>query len=166
MEYPALFEGPEPEGGVTAAARTLFADRFDGRAAAAVVDAVERATAPRAVAQLRVLGGALARVPADATAFAHRDRRIMATVVAMYDRPEERAEHEAWAAALADALRDGEDGAYAGFLGDEGAARVRSAYPGGHWDRLGAIKAAYDPDNVFRLNQNIPPAAGSARLAA
>jgi FAD/FMN-containing dehydrogenase len=84
----------------------------------------------------------------------------------MYERPEEHAEHEAWAAALADALRDGEDGAYAGFLGDEGAARVRAAYPGGHWDRLGAIKAAYDPDNVFRLNQNIPPAAGSARLAA
>ena len=166
MEYPALFEGPEPERGVTAAARTLFADRFDGRAAAAVVDAVERATAPRAVAQLRVLGGALARVPADATAFAHRDRRIMATVVAMYDRPEDRGVHEAWAAALADSLRDGEDGAYAGFLGDEGAARVRAAYPGAHWDRLGAIKAAYDPDNVFRLNQNIPPAGAAEQLAA
>ena len=166
MPYPALFEGPEPERGQAAEARTLFADRLDGRAASAVVEAVERSTAPRAVAQLRVLGGALARVPADATAFAHRDRRIMATVVAMYARPEERAVHEAWAAALADALRDGEDGAYAGFLGDEGAARVRAAYPGGHWDRLGAIKADYDPDNVFRLNQNIPPAAGSERLAA
>jgi FAD/FMN-containing dehydrogenase len=43
---------------------------------------------------------------------------------------------------------------------------VRAAYPGEHWDRLAAIKAAYDPENVFRLNQNVPPARPSARLAA
>ena len=51
-----------------------------------------------AVTQLRVLGGAMARVPADATAFAHRGSRIMANVVAMYEDPEERPEHEAWVA--------------------------------------------------------------------
>jgi FAD/FMN-containing dehydrogenase len=108
----------------------------------------------------------MARVPADATAFAHRDRRIMATMGAMYDHPEERAGHEAWAAALSERLRHGADAAYAGFLGDEGAARVRAAYPGEHWDRLAAVKAVYDPENVFRLNQNVPPAGGAARLAA
>jgi FAD/FMN-containing dehydrogenase len=164
MPYPALFEGPEPPGPQAAVVRTLFTDRFDGAAAAAVLDAIEGSTA-RAAAQLRVLGGAMARVPADATAFAHRDRRIMATVVAMYDRPEEREGHEAWADALAGRLRNGADGAYAGFLSDEGPARVRAAYPGGHWARLAAVKAAYDPDNVFRLNQNVPPASG-VRLAA
>jgi len=166
MPYHALFEGGEPERGQAVAARTLFADRFDGRAAAAVVDAIAGSTAPRAGAQLRVLGSAMARVPADATAFAHRDRRIMATVVAMFDRPEERAAQEGWAAALADQLRDGVDGAYAGFLGDEGPDRVRAAYPGEHWDRLAAVKAAYDPENVFRLNQNVPPSSRPARLAA
>jgi FAD/FMN-containing dehydrogenase len=56
------------------------------------------------------------------------------------------------------ALQDGDTGAYAGFLGDEGEERVRAAYPGATFDRLAAIKAQYDPDNVFRLNQNIPPA--------
>ena len=45
-----------------------------------------------------------------------------------------------------------------GFLGDEGEERVRAAYPGATYERLAAIKAGYDPDNVFRLNQNIPPA--------
>ena len=44
---------------------------------------------------------------------------------------------------------------YVNFLGDEGAARVRAAYPGATWERLTAIKHRYDPDNLFRLNQNI-----------
>ncbi len=54
----------------------------------------------------------------------------------------------------------GDTGAYINFLSDEGEARVRGAYPGPTWDRLAVIKARYDPTNLFRLNQNIPPAAG------
>jgi FAD/FMN-containing dehydrogenase len=49
---------------------------------------------------------------------------------------------------------------YAGFLGDVDEARVRAAYPGATWDRLTKVKATYDPENLFRLNQNMPPAAG------
>ena len=45
---------------------------------------------------------------------------------------------------------------------DEGEARVRAAYPGSTWDRLAAIKGRYDPTNLFRLNQNIPPVAEEA----
>ena len=52
----------------------------------------------------------------------------------------------------------GETGSYVNFLGNEGTAGVHAAYPGATWDRLAAIKARYDPDNLFRLNQNIPPA--------
>lgn len=44
------------------------------------------------------------------------------------------------------------------FLGADGAARIRAAYPGPAYDRLAQIKARYDPTNLFRLNQNIPPA--------
>jgi FAD/FMN-containing dehydrogenase len=44
------------------------------------------------------------------------------------------------------------------FLADEGEARSRGAYPGGTYERLAEIKRRYDPDNLFRLNQNIPPA--------
>ena len=63
-------------------------------------------------------------------------------------------------------LADGDTGAYVGFLADEGEERVRAAYPGPTWDRLAAIKARYDPDNVFRLNQNIPPAGEPTSRAA
>ena len=110
------------------------------------------------VAQLRVLGGAMARVPVDATAFAHRASRIMVNVAAFYERPEETRLHEAWVEDFAAALQQGDDGAYVNFLGDEGEARIRDAYPGATWDRLRRIKARYDPTNLFRLNQNIPPA--------
>ena len=43
------------------------------------------------------------------------------------------------------------------FLNDEGPARVRDAYPTATWDRLVAIKRHYDPTNLFRMNQNVPP---------
>jgi FAD/FMN-containing dehydrogenase len=55
-------------------------------------------------------------------------------------------------------LRQSDAGAYVNFLGDEGQARVRAAYPGSTWDRLSRIKARYDPTNLFRMNQNIPAA--------
>ena len=100
----------------------------------------------------------MARVPAEATAFAHRDRRIMVNVAAMYETPDLAPEHDAWADSLADTLRRGESGVYVNFLGDEGEARVREAFPGPTWDRLREVKRLYDPTNLFRLNQNIPPA--------
>jgi FAD/FMN-containing dehydrogenase len=112
-----------------------------------------------AVAQIRVLGGAMARVPAEATAFAHRSARIMVNVAALYERPDEAAVYEPWITDFAAALRqEGEGGAYVGFLGEEGEARIREAYPPSTWERLAEIKGRYDPTNLFRLNQNIPPA--------
>jgi FAD/FMN-containing dehydrogenase len=119
---------------------------------------VERSTAMMGVAQLRVLGGAIARVPNDATAYAHRDRRIMMNVAALYERAEQAEEHAPWVRGFAEALDQGYDGVYANFLADEGSERIRAAYPGATWDRLREIKARYDPSNLFRLNQNIPPA--------
>jgi FAD/FMN-containing dehydrogenase len=101
----------------------------------------------------------MARVPAEATAFAHRSSRIMVNVAALYERPDEAAVHEPWLSGFAAALRQGEGGAYVGFLGDEGEARIREAYPGSTFDRLAAIKGRYDPTNLFWLNQNIRPTA-------
>jgi FAD/FMN-containing dehydrogenase len=82
----------------------------------------------------------------------------MMNVAALYQSPEERPVHEEWVSGLADELLQDDAGAYVGFLTDEGEARVRAAYPGPTWDRLREVKRKYDPENVFRLNQNVPPA--------
>ena len=103
----------------------------------------------------------MARVPGDATAFAHRDRRILAMTGAMYADPAEAAEHDAWVAATADLLADGTTGAYVNFLGEGEEHRLHEAYPGPTWDRLAAIKTRYDHTNLFHLNHNVPPAAGT-----
>jgi FAD/FMN-containing dehydrogenase len=159
MPYPEIYL-PEEEGfHPIDVVRTLFIDRFDRGTAETVIDRVQSSKATMAVAQLRVLGGAMARVPSDATAFAHRDRRIMAGVAAIFEDLDDRPEHAAWADSFAAAL-DPAPGAYVNFLSDEGEARVREAYPGPTWDRLREVKRTYDPTNLFRLNQNVPPTDG------
>lgn len=100
----------------------------------------------------------MARVPTDGTAFAHRSARIMGNVAAFYEGPGDRPRRRAWVDDLATTLRGDERAAYVAFLGDEGDERVRDAYPPSTWDRLSEIKARYDPTNLFRLNQNVPPA--------
>jgi FAD/FMN-containing dehydrogenase len=82
----------------------------------------------------------------------------MVALGAVYERAEETPTHEEWVSSFARAIGRGDDGVYVNFLGDEGPARVREAYPGTTWDRLVAVKRRYDPTNLFRLNQNMPPA--------
>jgi len=158
MRYPEIYQPEEGEYHPVAAARTMFVDTIDRSVAETILDHLKASTGSMAVAQLRALGGAMARVSADATAFAHRKSRIMVNLAALYERPDEKPIHEAWVTDFAAALRQGDGGAYVNFLGDEGEAQVRAAYPGPTWERLAAIKARYDPTNLFRLNQNISPA--------
>jgi FAD/FMN-containing dehydrogenase len=155
--YPEIFIPDEEEFHPITVARTMYLDSLDRSAAKKIVEHLQASTAMMAVAQLRVLGGAAARVPVDATAYTHRQSRIMVNVAAVFGSPDEAPVHEPWVTGLADALRQGDHGAYVNFLGDEGEERIRAAYPGPTWDRLVKIKRRYDPTNVFRLNQNIPP---------
>ncbi len=158
MRYPEIYPpNGQEEYHPVAAGHNMFVDRIDRDHSATILEHLERSTAMLRVAQLRVLGGAMARVPADATAFAHRSARIMVNVGAVYERPEEGDVHHAWVRGLADALDQGYEGAYVNFVADEGPERVRASYPGATWDRLVQVKTTYDPTNVFRLNQNIPP---------
>jgi FAD/FMN-containing dehydrogenase len=156
--YPEMYPPEDPNYHPIATGRTLFIDSVDRGVAEMIVDRLNSSTAMLRVAQLRVLGGAMGRVPVDATAFAHRRSKIMVNVAALYESPDKAALHEPWVTGFAAALRQGDSGAYVNFLVDEGEARVRAAYPGKTWDRLRSIKRRYDPTNLFRLNQNIPPA--------
>jgi FAD/FMN-containing dehydrogenase len=157
IRYPEMFPPEDPSYHPKAVSETMFIDRVDRGVGGTILDYLRRSDASLRVAQLRVLGGAMARVPADATAFVHRNGRILVNVAAFYEGAHDKPVRQAWVAELAAALRQAPRGKYAGFVGDEGEAGVRAAYPGSTWDRLAAIKARYDPDNLFRLNQNIPP---------
>ena len=137
--------------------RTLFIDTVDRESAGTILDHLGRSDASMRVVQLRVLGGAMARIPRDATAFAHRDSRMLAVVAAFYDGPEDRPQRVAWTEGVAGALDQGRSGAYVGFMMDDGEASVRSVYPVATWNRLASVKARYDPNNLFRLNHNVPP---------
>jgi FAD/FMN-containing dehydrogenase len=160
VPYAGMFppEEAEEEFHPTAVAHTMFMDTVDHQMAETIMEQLQASDAPVRVVQLRALGGAMTRVPTEATAFAHRHSRIMANVAAFYDGPADRERRQAWVDGVAAALQQSDDGAYVNFLGDEGPERVRRAYPGSTWDRLVEVKRRYDPDNLFRLNQNIPPA--------
>jgi hypothetical protein len=157
MPYPQIYPPEGDDYHPLAISRTMFVDRVDLPVARTIMEHLEASDAAMRVAQLRVLGGAMARVPADATAFAHRDSRIMVNVATFYEGPDDVDRRTAWVAGLMTALRQDDHGAYVNFLADEGEERIRDAYPGATWDRLTEIKARYDPANLFRLNQNIPP---------
>ena len=155
MRYPELY--PPDQGGYhpLAISRTLFLDTFGVEGARLAIERIAASDAPMRVVQLRVLGGAVARVPDDATAYAHRARRIMVNVASFYAGDDDREQRAAWVEALRADLHP-VAGAYVNFLADEGEARVREAYPGATWDRLAGVKRRYDPENLFHLNQNVP----------
>ena len=157
MTYSEMF--PPEEGGYhpLAVGRTMFIDHVTRSEAEMILNRLQSSNASMAVTQLRVLGGAMSRVPVDATAYAHRNSRIMVNLAALYENPDEKEIHEAWVTEFAAALRQSDNGAYVNFLADVDEAQVRAAYPNGAWERLTAIKARYDPENFFHLNQNIPP---------
>jgi FAD/FMN-containing dehydrogenase len=157
MTYPEIYMPDEEDYHPIAVGQTRFADHVDEAAAATILDRITDSSAMMAVTQIRALSGAMARVPVDATAFAHRQSRLMVTVAAVYEQVDDTPQHQAWVDDLAGILRQKGHGAYVNFLGDEGEEGIRLAYPEATWDRLRAIKRTYDPGNLFRLNQNVPP---------
>lgn len=158
IPYPDIYPPEDPDYHPFAAAATMFIDHVDLDVARDVLERLGASDASLRAAQLRALGGAVARVPADATAFAHRAQPIMVNLAAFYDGTEEdRVRRQAWVDEFAASLNQGTDAAYVNFLLDEGPERVHDAYPGATWDRLVEVKRRYDPANFFHMNHNIPP---------
>jgi FAD/FMN-containing dehydrogenase len=109
---------------------------------------------------LQQITGAASRVAPAATAFAHRARQYDFLILSQWDSPADSPANIRWTRELFDAMGPHFRGVYVNNLGEEGSDRVKEAY-GSNYDRLADVKAAYDPDNVFRLNQNIRPADGA-----
>jgi FAD/FMN-containing dehydrogenase len=148
---------PPPTERPMVSVRSRFTKSFGLGEAGALLAAAENCDAPMVVAQIRVLGGAHTRVPADATAFAHRHQRFMVSVMSIYGGgPDVIAAQEAWAADSIEAIAPGAGSAYVNFLGaQEGDDGFAAAYPAATLDRLRRVKRRYDPENLFRLNENI-----------
>ena len=162
IRYPQMFEGPEgPRPGFDAGTNMLV-DAFARGAAEAILEYLESATVPMATAQLRVLGGAMARVPDGATAFGHRGAKIMVNIAAMYARPDEGPEHQAWVRSLARRSPTAPPRPMLASSATTGTRASRRAYPPATLERLAEVKRRYDPNNLFRLNLNVQPAAQAA----
>jgi FAD/FMN-containing dehydrogenase len=159
MPYPEIYRFTEHQAAPHAASlRSMFADQLSDATIDAALAAMERATSPYSIIQFRGLGGAMARVDAGATAFAHRARRYLVAVIAIWlDVAEDLAVHEDWTLSLWQQIRAEGDGVYVNFVSDEGARRVRDAYPPATLARLTEVKRRYDPTNFFKFNQNVKP---------
>jgi FAD/FMN-containing dehydrogenase len=134
-----------------------FLDELTDEAIDSLVGAANTARSPLSQVHLHQLGGAMARVSSDATAFANRGSSFVFNVIAMWGNADEDDGHIGWARTSFENMRPVSAGAaYINFMGEEGSERVQAAYGGNH-ARLVELKRRYDPDNVFRLNQNVRP---------
>jgi hypothetical protein len=121
------------------------------------VDRGEAISGPYSSYPIFHLGGAVARVPEDATAYGGRSAGHIFNFVGSTEGPEGFDEQRDWVRTSSEALAPHGTGVYANFLNDEGPERIMSMYGDAKFKRLQAVKQEYDPDNLFRLNQNIPP---------
>ena len=118
----------------------------------------QRLASPHSLVIFFPLHGAIDRLPADHSPFGNRDARSVFNIGASWERPEDDAPNIAWArAAWEDLRRFSTGGTYVNFLTEEeGSDRIRAAY-GPHYEQLAAVKAEWDPTNLFHHNKNIPP---------
>jgi hypothetical protein len=105
------------------------------------------------------MGGAVARVGEDETAFGGRNAGFTYNIGACTENAEGFDEERQWVRDLWSALEEWHTSVYVNFLSgaEEGEERVRAAYGAEKYDRLKTLKRKWDPDNFFRINQNIPP---------
>ncbi len=139
-----------------------FLDEWSDEAIDEVVAMTAEPSSPMAQVLFQPMGGAIADVAPDDTALPVRDAKWCYHALTVWlpevMGPDE--VHVAWTKRLAEAMsKYARPGIYLNFIADEGHERVRSSY-GPHYDRLVALKDRYDPQNLFSINQNIPPSGG------
>lgn len=162
VEQQSLLDPSYPHG-LWAYLRACNLDALTDAVIDACLEEVTRTTSNRSGVILWQLGGAVARVGDRDTAFAGRSSRFIVNITGATDTADGFEDERAWVRSFWEVLAAHGAGVYVNFLMDEGAERVREAYGPQRYRRLQALKARYDPDNLFHLNQNIPPAPRSDR---
>jgi FAD binding domain/Berberine and berberine like len=158
MTYGAMQLLQQSPAGLRRYHKSHFLGGLSDGAIDAIAELGTRLPADHATLVLHNMEGAVSRVPTTATAFSHRSARFFFDAASAWTHAAEDADHRAWVSSLWTALRSDASGVYVNFLEEEGERRVRSAYGPATYRRLAELKARYDPDNLFRLNQNVPPA--------
>ncbi len=137
--------------------KSAFVDKLSDETIDLIVEHGNRATSPLSGVVVELYGGAASRVAPGETAFNQRHRQFNVAINAQWFDPAESDEHTGWARAMWDALQPvASDGYFLNYLGDEAPAAIRATF-GSNYARLADIKAKYDPDNFFSLNQNVTP---------
>jgi len=155
----AMLDAGGPKG-IRGYMKAEFLEEMNDDAVRTLVDRGLNRAGPMAQIIIEPMGGAISDVDEDDTALGRRDVAWCYHALAMWMEPDQETAdaHMAWARGLADDIRPHTTtGVYLNFTSDEGEDRVRSSYGPEKYDRLVALKDRYDPDNLFRLNQNIPP---------
>jgi FAD/FMN-containing dehydrogenase len=159
MPYTALQTGSDaayPSGQQNYWKSHYIGELSDG-AVATIIEHAPLMRSPLSSFYLQHLGGAIGRAGAETAAFGHRDALFDFAILTVWQDPAETAGHVTWARDFFEAMQPYATGVYVNNLGTEGADRVRAAYAPETYERLVTLKQAYDPDNIFRLNQNIAP---------
>jgi hypothetical protein len=141
--------------------KSSFLDRLPDDAIAAVIERARRRAHPSSKIFLEFMGGAVARVPREAAVFDHRSSPYNVLIIGSWEAAAEDEINRAWTRDTWQAMQPyASPGVYVNYLGteaDEGSNRLPAAYGPGKLDRLVELKQTYDPDNLFRMNQNIRP---------
>jgi FAD/FMN-containing dehydrogenase len=153
----AMFDAGAPKG-LLAYWKTEYLQELNAATIDTLIRHAARMSSPLTQVHIHQMGGAVSRAAAGSTSFSCRDTPFVLNGVAGWMNPAQTESQIAWARGLSEAIRPLATGPqYLNFLGDEGDGRVRAAYGEDNYRRLAKLKAGYDPDNFFRLNQNIRP---------
>jgi FAD/FMN-containing dehydrogenase len=140
--------------------KSHFVERLEADAIDILADGYAASPAPSGGIVIEYLGGEAARIAPEATAFAHRRARFNLLIAAIWDDPAQDETRKTWTRGLWEVTRRYSSGSsYVNYLDadDAGAARVKDAYSAEAYAKLVALKRKYDPQNLFRMNQNIAP---------
>jgi FAD/FMN-containing dehydrogenase len=161
MPYPALNSAFDPllPPGLQHYWKADFVKELTDDAIAAHVEHGSKVPCLQSTMHLYPINGAVQQVGADDTAFAYRDVNFACVIAGMWPEPADNAANTQWVKDYWSAIHpySGTEGGYVNFMGEDDQSRVAANY-GPNYERLSRIKATYDPDNVFHLNQNIEPA--------